>query len=244
MRPLPTHTDDSPDFRPPKAGSGKSVRTLDLNPTPNTANQRRHRCNLQRAYPWSLVASTVIAGVFCYLYLTKPVIQIGTKTPAPVAESDAAATEPKPPEAGDSAEPSAPEVVEPRNLAAARAEAFEETNLRIQHVLGATGPDGEDLGRITLNVPVLYESAEIRWTRDDLATARSLLARIDQHQQKSRLLREEAVSLISEWDELIIRSVPDSALRADSPTLPENQGAGTAGSAALSSTQAIELDAR
>jgi hypothetical protein len=243
MRPLPTSPSDSPDSRPPEPAPGDSAHTLDLNPAPKTAaNQRRNRCTLQRAYPWALLASTAMAGVFCFLYLTKPVIEIGTAEPTVAAAESGKIEKPEPPAAEP--ESKAPETVEPRDLRTAGTEAFEDTNLRIQHVLGATGPDGEDLGRITLNVPVLYESAQIRWTRDDLATARSLLARISRHQQKSRRLREEAVDLVSEWDALMIRSVPDSALRADSPTLPENQGIGSASAAALSSTEAIEIDAR
>lgn len=242
MRPLPTTPCDSSDARPPEPAAGDNARTLDLNPTQKAAaNQRRNRCSLQRIYPWALLASTAMAGVFCFLYLTKPVIEIGDAQPTAATPEPGKAEPPAPAPVPES---KAPETVEPRDLKTARTEAFEDTNLRIQHVLGATGPDGEDLGRITLNVPVLYESARIRWTREDLATARSLLARLGQHQRKSRLLREEAVELVSEWDALMIRSVPDAALRADSPTLPENQGIGSASAAALSSTEAIEIDAR
>lgn len=251
MRPLPTSPESPEEPRKPAAAE---ARTLDLKPT--AANQRRGT-PVQRAYPWLLAASTLLAAVFCALYISKPVIQTGpaaaeestaetpaegsAETPASPAETDTSSASPTDDRLpGDKR----PEAVEPRQLAAGDADRFEETNLRIQHVLGATGPAGEDLGRISLDVPVLYESGRVRWTREDVAKARSLLVRIDNYQQKSRALRDEAVQLISEWDELTLRSIPDAALRADSPTLPENQGIGSAGTGPLKSTEAIEINNR
>jgi hypothetical protein len=221
------------------------VTRLDIGPTVGT-NQRRGSSPSQRAYPWLLAISTLLAGGFCYLYLTKPVIHTGSAASAtepslPAAPSKPAITTPADRLPGDPA--SKPAVVAPESLAENR-DAYEETNLRIQHILGATGPDGESLGRITLEVPVLYESSVVRWTEEDVTRARSLLGRIQQYQQRSRELRDEAVGLIAEWDDLIVNSIPDTSLRADSPTLPENQGPGTADQAPFRSNESIEIESR
>lgn len=229
----------------PRQEASKAVElpaTLDLGPGSGSPNQRRGGA-AQQAYPWLLGIATLLAGVFCYLYITKPVI--GT-TAVPAAEAGAEPTIPEPaattPVEPVATTPAKPSVVSPTDLAEPAPDPFEETNLRIQHILAATGPDGEDLGRLTLEVPVLYESGNIRWTESDVAQARALLARIHDYQNRARDLRNEAVTLISEWDRMMVSSIPEAALRADSPTLPENQGPGTAQDAPLKSTEAIELD--
>lgn len=235
MRPLPTNPLPATDIPAP--------RTLELGPASAAPNHRRSAA-AHGAYPWLLLASTLLAGVFCFLYLTKPVIASNPSEPV-----TAATAEPTAPAAADPAPvtkpaPASSEVVSPDTIEAPEHGPYEETNLRIQHVLGASAPDGTDLGRLTLDVPVLYQSGAIRWNRDDVTKARSLLSRIDAYQDRSRALREEAVMLISEWDNLIVSSIPEPALRADSPTLPENQGPGAADQAPLRSTEAIEIDAR
>lgn len=243
MRPLPTNPENLPPARTP---TGAVPTTLELGPTQGS-NQRRPSCPTQRAYPWLLGISTLLAAAFCYLYISKPVIggtpaDSGSPGPKPALAADPKLPAAKAPDPGET--PSRPAVVSPEALTAAANDPFEETNLRIQHILGASGPGGEDLGRITLDVPVLYESGVVRWTEADVSAARSLLARIHDHRQRSRELRDEAVGLIAEWDQLIIGSIPEPALRADSPTLPENQGPGTADEAPLKSTEAIEIEAR
>jgi len=252
MRPLPTNPEPLQTSR----SDGKVIgtaRTLELGPTAAASNQRRGTCASQKAYPWLLLTSTAMAAGFCFLYISKPVVQAATLPPQEIVTQEEPAKQ-ELPAGGTIAEAPAstlpgdtakrPSAVAPQAIASNGVEGFEETNLRIQHVLGATGPDNEDLGRITLEVPVLYQSGAIRWTREDVSKARSLLSRIEDYQLKSRALRDEAVHLISEWDSLIIESIPEATLRADSPTLPENQGAGTATDAPLKSTDAIEIDAR
>ncbi|BCX49112.1 hypothetical protein HAHE_30200 [Haloferula helveola] len=190
-----------------------------------------------------------MAAVFCYLYISKPVIRTESSTveavpPALSANEGTPALAASVPSGtnlpGDLSD--RPAAVAPEAISEASGERFEETNLRIQHVLGATGPAGEPLGKITLDVPVIYESGTVRWTQDDVEQARSLLSRIQDYQNRARSLREEAVVLISEWDDLVIRSIPDESLRADSPTVPENQGVGSADAAPLKSTEAIEIE--
>lgn len=249
MRPLPT-TPESLSTSSSDAQLIGATRTVELRLPAQGTNQRRNTCAVQRAYPWLLFTSTAMAAVFCALYISKPVLQVppanraGVEV-APMTKEQAPGTIVKAPAKvlpGDGG--SRPAAVEPQGMASSDDNGFEETNLRIQHVLGATGPDGQDLGRLTLEVPVLYQSGAVRWSREDVSKARSLLTRLEDYQTKSRSLRDEAVLLISEWDELIVHSIPEVTLRADSPTLPENQGAGTATDAPLRSTDAIEIDAR
>ncbi|MDB6076759.1 MAG: hypothetical protein JWO82_506, partial [Akkermansiaceae bacterium] len=138
---------------------------------------------LNRAYPWLLIASTGLAAVFCVLYLTKPVIVAGVPAVAQPVAPAVAAAKPAPVVAAALKQPDAkvlpdakalpgelsrPEATDPRGLGAGNANPFEETNLRVQHVLGAQGPAGEDLGRIVLDVPVLYRSRALRWTPKEI----------------------------------------------------------------------------
>lgn len=258
MRPLPTTPESLPEPQPVPEQTAhtlvKATRTLELGPPPSTINQRRAACPTQRAYPWLLGISTVMAAAFCWLYISKPVIVTQAKTaaitnnhgPSAVLNASAASLSRSPilpaPSSLPGDDSSRPQAVEPQNLAQSETSKFEQTNLKIQHVLGARGPAGEDLGRLTLEIPVLYQSGGLRWTQNDVEKSRALLTRIRSYQQKSHALREEALLLISEWDNLIISSIPDAALRADSPTLPENQGVGTAEAAPLKSTEAIEIE--
>ena len=242
---------------PPDMSSNMPLATtIELGPSNSGSNNKRGYQAVHRAYPWLLLFSTMLAGVFCYLFISKPVIEttqittspVDLSAPARVKPNALASTPAEKPESIDKPEPSRldaarPAVVAPQELSADSSHgAYEETNLKIQHVLGAKGPVGEDLGRIILEVPVLYESGSIRWTQDDVEEARSLLARVNSYQERSRALRNEAVQLVQEWDSLIIRSIPDAALRVDSPTLPENQGVGTAAQAQIKSTEAIEIE--
>lgn len=253
MRPLPTSPEKPPAAVVPPTPVAAEGHVLQLKP--KTSNNRRTSCPTQRAYPWLLVTSTVMAGVFCFLYLNKPVVvtsasgeadapflsaapDISEKIPKAMAskKATAALSDSLP---GDEA--AKPRTTEPQNLAG-DGNPFEETNLRIQHVIGAQSPQEDDLGRVILDVPVLYQSGTVRWTQDDVEKARSLLTRIGSYQEKSRALREEAIHLISEWDQLIVESIPDEALRADSRTLPENQGIGAADHAQLKTTESIEIE--
>jgi len=205
-------------------------------------NRRTASCQPGRAYPWLLVLSTAIAGLFCLLYITKPVI-VSSPAPAgtrilpsqtnqtsqskPTAMPNTAATRvsllpdathlpgervpastagQKP---ADSSHPPPPPI-------------FEETNLRIQHILTAEAPGGH-LARMDLDVPVLYQSRALRWTPATVTAARALLARFMDYQEKSRQLRAEGGELLDAWNRLISHSLPTTELRADSPSLPANQ---------------------
>lgn len=198
-----------------------------------------------RAYPFLLLASTTMAAVFCFMYITKPVIphvptlviNPGASMPSPPITPVAKSTPPAMPSMlprtdrlpGDdaTAQPTqAAQVTNPRGVlpAATTASPFEETNLRIQHILTAETPDG-DLSRIVLNVPVLYQSRNLGWTDREVTESRELLKRLSAYQETTRALRDEGTQLLAAWNHLVERSIPSTVLRADSPSLPANQDA-------------------
>jgi hypothetical protein len=203
-------------------------------------------------YPLLLLASTTLAAAFCYLYISKPVIIPPSPPPAPavVAVAPPSAAAPQPiagnpaaaaaqpdallPNAGHLpgdpptlAQPGRPTHTSPRRAIPGdtTASAFEETNLRIQHVLTAQTPGG-DLSRIVLDVPVIYQTGALAWTQNEVAEARLLLASLADYQEQTRTLRDEGVRLLSAWNRLVERAAPTPVLRADSPALPGNQQAG------------------
>ena len=63
------------------------------------------------------------------------------------------------------------------------------------------------------------------------------------YQEKSRQLRAEGVQLLDAWNHLISKSIPASELRADSPSLPENQvdAADAPRPAGLITTESIQI---
>lgn len=160
-----------------------------------------------------LLCSTALAALFCYLYITKPVLEI---QPHPIRIT---ATQPTKQETLDQAPPPS----SPKTKAKAPTHAgLEETNLRVQHILTAETADGHS-DRIELTVPVLYRSRYLRWTESEVHSARTLMEKLVRYQEQSRLLREEGHTLLTEWDQLVSRALPSDALRADSPSLPSNQ---------------------
>jgi hypothetical protein len=205
-------------------------------------NRRVSTPTSQRAYPWLLFASTSVAAVFCLMYITKPVILAsqGEKAgyPEPQIESPSVVMNTKSTEVkqtiipdrhalpGEGPAPSAAGSSEDhvrKALSQSKpATAFEQTNLRIQHILTAEAPGGH-LAKIDLDVPVLYQSRNLRWTPGEVAEARELLIRLADYQEKSRSLRDEGVALLGSWNHLVEQSIPSGELRADSPTLPTNQ---------------------
>lgn len=230
MKPIPTEEDVKDNSR--------QIPGIPLNPslaTYSTANRRLTNCSVQMVYPWLLFASTAIAATFCLAYITKPVI-LADPSPtsaSPVLKDVATSGQPGSSLAqkkilpnpnrlpGDKGRPS-PENAVGKPPAASQKSDFEETNIRVQHVLDAESPNGE-IDRIIVDVPVLYRSRNLRWTQQDAAEARRLLDRLSIHQEKTRALRDEGTTLLDSWNRLMKTSIPSEALRADSPSLPANQ---------------------
>ncbi len=199
----------------------------------STSNRRASTCRVARIYPWLLVASTAVAAVFCLMYITKPFIMspregipadpaapVLAKAIVTVAQSGLMPSHDRLP--GEKSTRETPRDAGIPGHSSATPVAFEQTNLRIQHILTAEAPGGH-LARINLDVPVLYQSRNLRWTAAEVAEARALLTRLADYQEKSRMLRTEGAGLLDSWNHLIERSIPAGDLRADSPTLPANQ---------------------
>lgn len=204
------------------------------------SNRRASSNPVQRAYPWLLAASTAVAATFCLLYITKPVIvapgsadsELTKAAAKPTDSPDAAPGKPasllpdknRLPGDGGTNNAIKPVPADPRKaiLPPTYANQFEETNLRIQHILTAEAPGGH-VDRIDLDVPVLYQSRSLRWTPDEVAEARTLLTRLMDYQEKSQALRGEGIQLLDAWNRLVGNSIPSHDLRADSPSLPSNQ---------------------
>lgn len=246
MKPLPTPKN-------PEAEKKEKIPGLPLNPDPSTysaTNRKVNSCSVQSIYPWLLFASTAIAATFCLAYITKPYIIEGPSGFTETEQREVASSNPAPKDGAGSLLPNGDALPSndrpsPSDLAetpTASGADFEETNIRVQHVIDAESPSG-DISRIIVDVPVLYQSRNLRWSQEEAAEARELLARLSAHQEKTRMLRDEGAQLLSAWNNLMDRSVPTAALRADSPSLPENQYDPLApiGSSAEETIETIEL---
>ena len=178
-----------------------------------------------------------MAAVFCFAYLTKPVViannpaeSDGSITGSAISENterpETSAQDASAPTG--SAEPSEPNIASqdsaPSNSvpAAPNSNGFEETNFRMQHILDAESSSGE-VHRLVIEVPVLYKSRNLRWSQQEVAQARILLQQLEQHQEQTRALRDQGKRLLQNWNTLMTASIPDEILRADSPSLPINQ---------------------
>ncbi len=200
---------------PPSESTGQSASLAET-----LASKRRNAAANRRAtggpptkfYPAMLIASTLVSAGFCALYITKPVVMT-------FQEGDLRVVEAPPVAAIDLA---AGDVGGMELSPSGEVPAHEETNLRVQHVLNASTKEGE-LSRIVLDVPVIYASRQLRWTHEEVENARAFHARLADFHEQSRNLRELGQSLLAEWNGLIERSIPMPDLRADSPSLPDNQ---------------------
>lgn len=213
----------------------------------STANRRASNCPSQRVYPFLLFASTAAAGVFCLMYITKPFIQASQAvTPQLTSQPVFVKANTSPAESSMMPDkdrlPGEKPVGATPSSAAQSGNPFEQTNLRIQHILTAEAPGGH-VSKIDLDVPVLYQSRNLRWTPAEVAEARELLIRLADYQEKSRTLRLEGTELLDSWNRLIERSIPATDLRADSPTLPTNQqdAADAPRPAGLDTTELIQI---
>lgn len=254
MKPLPTAP--GPDeARPGDASSALIGAVSSVSGSYSAANRRSQQSNVHRVYPWLLCASTAIAVVFCVMYITKPILP----------DNRAAVEDPVISDQPDSGDRDAGLLPDKNHLPGQKQPGitttgpvgsnpkqaptiaplhsiYEETNLRMQHILTAEAPGGH-VSRIDLNVPVLYPSRQLRWSTAEVAQARSLMLRLMDYQDKTRQLRSEGQQLLSEWSSLIEQSIPSSELRADSPSLPSNQeNAGReVRSAGMTSSSAIQI---
>ncbi len=233
MKPLPAQTPAI--VIKPTDSAMPSLPAASASPPPSYSISNRRAsssCAVQRAYPWLLIASTGIAALFCLMYITKPVVlgsqveMLPEKNRPVVAGAELAKSQLMPDKnrlPGENTQVGqTPDAVRNTLSQSRSSAAFEQTNLRIQHILTAEAPGGH-LAKIDLDVPVLYQSRNLRWTPSEVAEARELLVRLASYQEKSKSLRSEGLALLDSWNHLVERSIPSGELRADSPTLPMNQ---------------------
>jgi len=263
MKPLPAAQQTTPNRDTLASIPALPISTALPHNNPSRANRNR-TCLTHTSYPWILTASTAIAGLFCFLYITKPVTitangpsqstaipekSISSSPLSPQGVSSSAASlmpsaNRLPGEQATSTPRSKPAPSNPQTSLPPLTSAgpFEETNLRIQHILTAEAPGGH-LDRIDIDVPVLYHSRTLRWTADEVAGARDLLVRLMDYQEKSLQLRSDGTALLNDWNRLINNSIPSTELRADSPSLPANQQdtADSPRPAGLSTTESIQI---
>ncbi|MBV8901814.1 MAG: hypothetical protein JOY92_17070 [Verrucomicrobia bacterium] len=99
--------------------------------------------------------------------------------------------------------------------------AYEPTGLTVNRVFVAAGQEGR---KISMNVPVYYETRLLGMEKDKQAAAARLLQRLDDFQKRVAAMQKEGSDLLKEWNEIVNASVPRDLLMADSPSLVENQG--------------------
>lgn len=219
----------------------------------NRINSRVSR--IDAAYHWLLITSLILSSILCWLYVTKPVIvqdksssdkSVSGEASAMGGNSQsgrAAALVP----AGDSlpgrelsqtsegalANEGGLQKISPGALAGSGAETdssglslgWESTNYKVQHILSVDTGGGE-LEKIVLDVPALYQTRTMRWSTEDVATARKVMQRLVVYESNLNNLRAEGEGILKDWNQFIERTSPTDALRADSPSLPCNHGQG------------------
>lgn len=117
-----------------------------------------------------------------------------------------------------------PKAIDPSQLAGSGdGSGWETTNSRVQHILSADTGNGE-LTKIVLNVPVLYQTRTMRWTPADIKKARGVLTRLMVYEGNLAKIKQEGKALLMDWNQILEKTVPAQALRADSPSLPYNHG--------------------
>ncbi len=207
--------------------------SLALSPRPHPysyANRRTVSPKIQRLYPLLLLASTAVAAIFCFAYITKPVVVNNSSIPETIGISNPSIAPPVKPvvktESPSNNLPGLkpkeqPPITKQALPSAPLTSGFEETNIRMQHILDAESASG-DIHRIVIDVPALYKSRNLRWSQDDATQARVLLRRLEDYQEKSRALREEGSLILADWNKLMDASAPNQILRADSPSLSSN----------------------
>lgn len=212
----------------------RPIRSITVASAPGTYSRSNRRISgsdtIRHLYPWLLFASTALAAAFCYAYITKPVV---VRKSDPIAlptstSSDPVSTTPETSILPDSSalpgdHPASQKISQLTDIPSTpSSKGYEETNLRMQHILDAESSSG-DIHRMVIDVPVLYKSRNLRWSQHETAQARNLLKQLEQHQEQIRALRDQGKLLLHDWNVLMNASIPEQALRADSPSLPINQ---------------------
>ena len=235
----------------PPGGEEASSRGLRLSRRRFNARVSR----IDAAYHWLLITSLVLSSILCWLYVTKPVI-VQDKSASDKPMNDNMSAMSGGPQGGRvAALVPADESLPGRELSQAPDEGplnsgglqkispvaltesgvenkdsalslgWESTNYKVQHILSVDA-GGDELEKIVLNVPALYQTRTMRWSAEDVVKARNVMQRLMVYESNLNNLRTEGEGILRDWNELIEKTSPTAALRADSPSLPCNHGQG------------------
>ncbi|MEM9079748.1 MAG: hypothetical protein AAGC74_03545 [Verrucomicrobiota bacterium] len=183
-------------------------------------------------YPLLLGLSTILTGVFLWMYVTKPVVvrqmpessqeEAGAMVMVKqdVNESSVADLQPWPEEDRLPGELSG--AAELARVAPVLSQSMlEPTQLRMQHIfLVDSGESPHE--RVELEVPVYYESRTLAWTPERIQEARLLAGEMAAYLEAVRQVREQGESLAARWELLVSESMPLEVLPPDSPSRSEN----------------------
>lgn len=179
-------------------------------PSSGITNRRRHESPFAGQMVLLAVA-VAVAAFFCFLYIANQPDGASAPPESGSAPGPASAGAPPAPAPAPPALPAGALPVPP---------AFESTNLAVQHVLVVEKPGSNELEKVVAEVPARYESGTLRWTPEQAARAKQLIARIEAVERYQKQLAEELTHIQTEWENLVRAGLPDRVLRADSPSVP------------------------
>ena len=217
--------------------------SLQDSPSRMNTSTSQSSTDVSLTYKFLLIFSTLAAVFFCWLYVTKPtqIIQaspLQTASMTPLADNHNPTTKEGTQQHIVDA-PSLPGLSSAENKEITPSNAndgvelapsdsttqlvgYEETNDAIQHVLIAKSESTSE--RIILEVPVIYQTRGLRFSPAESNEAGRILRALKIYHSQIKKLHTDGVNIQKAWDQLLIKSQPIEALRADSPSLPQNTG--------------------
>lgn len=193
-------------------------------PLPKHEPEKGEVKSLNRFYPPLLLCSTLLTGVFFYLYLTKPVIvdnPVASSEVASLADSNLAVADPK----------AAPVIVQElspfpeaimldanalpglEELKPLRKEApvLQHTMLGVEQIVEVESLNGE-MEKLTVSLPVLYPENMRSWDEASVLEAQELAVDMELHLERVREVQADGVELLEKWSQIISKSTPSSVL--------------------------------
>ncbi len=173
-----------------------------------------------RFYPPLLLFSTLLTGLFLYLYVSKPVVvqevvnetiiqpsELEKEQVAPVEELSPFPVEDLMP--GDHL-PSIVERLEPVRKDDG-ADQLIPTRLGVEQVFELQGLNDE-MEEYVISLPVMYPENLLAWNEESLLLATELVGEIEQHLHQVKDLQSNGVKLLERWNRLATDASPESVL--------------------------------
>lgn len=195
-------------------------------PLPQPEKEKGEAKSLTRFYPPLLLCSTMLTGVFLFLYLSKPVIVEG---PSENSEAEAmlerssmaapvAAIEPLMEREELSPFPGVEDLTSNQlpgfEVAPAAVEmdsSLQQTILGVEQIVKVESLNGE-LEKFTVSLPVLYPEDMLSWSEESVAEAQLLASDIEMHIARVREIQEDSIRLLENWNQIVAKSTPTSVL--------------------------------